>query len=72
MFADGKVEKHIVKRFSDLFQTKSKYYYYEEPNDEKGKGKMILREDIKCFEISPFPLREWEGCGKERVRELVR
>lgn len=59
-FVDGRVEKHLVKRFSDLSQTKSKYYYYEEPSDERGKGKTFLREDIMCFELSPYVLLDWE------------
>ena len=52
-FNDGRIEKHIIKRFSDLSQTKSRFYYYEEPNDEWGKGTTFKREDISCFEISP-------------------
>ena len=56
LFADGRMEKHLVKRFSDLSHTKSKYYYYEEPHHERGKGICILRDDICCFELSPFEL----------------
>lgn len=59
-FVDGRIEKHRVKRFSDLSQTKSKYYYYEEPHDMKGRGKTFLRDSIQCFEISPFELPDWE------------
>lgn len=59
-FVDGRVEKHRVKRFSDLSQAKSKYYYYEEPSDEKGRGKTFLREDVVCFEVSPYELLDWE------------
>lgn len=59
-FSDGRTEKHLIKRFSDLSQTKSKYYYYEELNDEHGKGTCFKRENISCFEISPYPLKEWE------------
>lgn len=59
-FVDGRIEKHRVKRFTDLSQTKSKYYYYEEPNDIKGKGKTFPREAIQCFEVSPYELPDWE------------
>lgn len=59
-FTDEHVEKHMVTRFTDLSQTKSQFYYYEEPNDEHGKGKTFRREDIICFEVSPYPLKEWE------------
>ena len=59
-FVDEHVEKHLVKRFSDLSQTKSQFYYYEEPNDEPGKGKTFRREDIQCFEVSFCPLQNWE------------
>lgn len=65
-FADGRIEKHRVKRFSDLSQTKSKYYYYEEPHVEKGKGKTFLREDIQCFEVSPYELPDWEKHLEEK------
>lgn len=59
-FADDHIEKHLVKRFSDLSQTKSKFYYYEETGDAPGKGRCFLREDINCFEVSPYPLPDWE------------
>ena len=59
-FVDGRIEKHLVKRFSDLSQTKCKYYYYEEPIHEKGKGKTFLREEIQCFEVAPYELADWE------------
>ena len=59
-FVDEHVEKHLVTRFSDLSQTKSQFYYYEEPGDEPGKGKTFRREDIQCFEVSFCPLQNWE------------
>lgn len=59
-FVDGRIEKHRIKRFSDLSQSKSKHYYYEEPHVEKGKGKTFLREEIQCFEVSPYELPDWE------------
>lgn len=59
-FNDDRIEKHRIKRFSDLSQTKSKYYYYEEPHDENGKGKSFLRDSIRCFELSPWELLDWE------------
>lgn len=61
LFADDRIEKHRVKRFSDLSQTKSKYYYYEEPHDTKGQGKSFLRDEIRCFEVSPYELTDWEA-----------
>ena len=65
-FTDGRREKRLVKRFSDLSQTKSAFYYYEEPGDEKGKGKKFRREEIHCFELSPWPLRDWEEDLEEK------
>lgn len=59
-FKDGKIEKHKIKRFSDLSQDRSRFYYYEELNDEWGKGKTFLREDVSCFELSPWELVSWE------------
>lgn len=59
-FTNKRVEKHLIKRFSDLSQTKSKYYYYEETYDERGKGKCFLREEIICFEVSPYELPQYE------------
>ncbi|MBQ8245822.1 MAG: hypothetical protein IJZ42_01700 [Lachnospiraceae bacterium] len=59
-FADEHVEKHMVTRFTDLSQTKSQFYYYEEPSDEPGKGKTFRREDIQCFEVSFCPRQNWE------------
>ena len=59
-FKNGKVEKHMIKRFSDLSQDKSMFYYYEELNDEHGKVKTFFREDVSCFELSPCELVNWE------------
>ena len=59
-FADEHVEKHMVTRFTDLSQTKSQFYYYEESHHEPGKGKTFRREDIQCFEVSFCPLQNWE------------
>jgi len=67
LFTDKRIEKHIVKRFSDLSQTKSKFYYYEEPHDTHGKGKSFLREDIICFELTAYKLHNWEkNCHGEQ------
>lgn len=60
LFTDNRIEKHIVKRFSDLSQTKSKFYYYEELHDIRGKGKTFLREDIICFELTSYEIRDLE------------
>ena len=59
-FLDGRIEKHRVKRFSDLSQANSAFYYYEEPGDEKGKGKTFRRDSILNFEVSPYELLDWE------------
>ena len=59
-FADEHVEKHMVTRFTDLSQTKSQFYYYEEPHHEPGKGKTFRRDEIKCFEVSFCPKQDWE------------
>ena len=59
-FQNGLIERHRVTRFSDLSETKSKYYYYEKPGDEHGKGKCVLRSEISCFEVSPTPLFDWD------------
>lgn len=60
LFQDGRIEKHVVKRFSNLSQTKSKFYYYEEFHHSHGKGVCVLRDDIVCFEIAPFPVQTCE------------
>ena len=59
-FADEHVEKHMVTRFTDLSQTTSRFYYYEEPHHEPGKGKVFCRDEIKCFEVSFCSLHNWE------------
>ena len=59
-FVDEHVEKHMVTRFTDLSQTKSQFYYYEEIHHESGKGKTFRRDEIKCFEVSFCPLQNWE------------
>ena len=59
-FVDEHVEKHMVTRFTDLSQTKSQFYYYEEPHHEQGKGQTFRRDEIKCFEVSFCPLQNWE------------
>ena len=59
-FADGRIERHKVKRFSDLSQTRSQSYYYEEPGDEWGKGKSFRRDEIRGFDVSPYPLQSWD------------
>lgn len=60
LFVNGRIERHQVKRFSDLSQTKSKDYYYEELHDAKGKGKTFPRDQIQFFEVSPCELPGWE------------
>lgn len=60
LFADGHIEKYMVSRFSDLSQTKSRFYYFEEPGTETGKGKTFRRDEIDCFELSYCPKLDWE------------
>lgn len=60
LFVDNHIEHHFIKRFSDLSQTKSKFYYYEEVDHKYGKGKCIKREDITCFEILPYRSPEYD------------
>ena len=67
-FVDGRIEKHRVKRFSDLSQAKSRYYYYEEPHHTRGQGKSFLREEIQCFEVSPYELPNWEEHLEEKEK----
>ena len=54
LFADDRYEVHLIKRFTNLSQTKSNFYYYEKPVDERGKGTSIPRSEIKCFEITTY------------------
>ena len=60
LFNDNHIEHHIITRFSDLSQTKSKFYYYEKPHHQSGKGVTFKREDITCFEILEYASAEWE------------
>ena len=59
-FKDALIERHRVTRFTNLWETENKYYYYEEPGDEYGKGKYVLRSEISYFEVSPTPLFDWD------------
>lgn len=59
-FKDEHIEHHIITRFSDISQTKSKFYYYEEHHHEYGKGICFKREDIICFEVSLSRIPEYE------------
>ena len=60
LYDDNHLEHHVISRFSDLSTSKSKFYYYEKPSDEYGKGTTFRRKDISCFEISYYPIREYE------------
>ena len=60
LYNDDNMEHHVITRFSDISTKKSRFYYYEKPNDEYGKGTTFRREDIKCFEILQYPSKEYE------------
>ena len=70
-YSDGRIEKLKVKRFSDLSQTKSAYYYYETPNHDWGHGKTIPRADISCFELSPWPLYDWDKEIEKKQNNII-
>ena len=56
LFHDGRMSRFVVKRFSDLFTDKSRFYYYEFYSDAPGKGTCIPRDSVRCVELSPFPV----------------
>ena len=60
LFADGHEEAYLVRQFSNISETKSKFYYYEKPNDEQGKGVCIKRESVDCFELTYYATKEWQ------------
>ena len=60
LYNDNRFEHQIISRFSDLSTTKSRFYYYEKPGDDYGKGTTFKREDIQCFEILLYPSQEYE------------
>ena len=51
LYVDDTHESIIVKRVSDI-SNKSRFFYYEQPNDERGKGTSIEKSKIKCFECN--------------------
>ncbi len=60
LYNDNRLEHHVISRFSDLSTAKSKFYYYEKPSDDYGKGTTFKREEIVCFEILLYPSKEYE------------
>ena len=72
LFKDGRIEHHLIKRFSDLSQEKSIFFYYEKYFDDYGKGTCFKRADIDCFEINPYELKEWEDHIERRFIERIR
>lgn len=54
LYEDKTVEGIVVKRFSDLSRTKSKFLYYEKPYDLPGKGTCVERDKVACFECNPL------------------
>lgn len=52
LYKDNRIDEKVITRFSDLSTHESSFYYYEEPNDERGKGTCIKRDDVKCVEIT--------------------
>lgn len=51
LYTDDTFQEIIIKRFSDVSTHKSNFYYYEELNDERGKGTCIRRNLVKCVEV---------------------
>ena len=51
LFNDNTKKDITIKRFIDLSTAKSKYYYYEQIHDMKGKGTTISKNIVKCIEI---------------------
>lgn len=60
LFTSGKTEIIEIKRFSDLSEKDSQYYYYETPSDTWGKGKCVPRDQVICFEIAPCIKADWQ------------
>lgn len=52
LYKDNRIDEKVITRFSDLSTHESRFYYYEESNDERGKGTCIKRDDVKCVEIT--------------------
>ena len=69
-FENGLIERHRVVRFSDLSETKSRFYYYETASDPPGHGRYLLRSEISCFEVSPTPLLEWDKHLRDDVSSV--
>lgn len=59
-FKDDRFARHVVKRFTNLSETKSKFYYYELVSDMHGKGTCIPRDSVRCIECAPNLLDDWE------------
>lgn len=53
LYKDKTVETITVKRVSNIAAT-SDFFYYEKPNDERGKGTCIKKDKIECWEVSPL------------------
>lgn len=51
LYTDKTVETITVKRVSNI-SAKSDFFYYEKPNDERGKGTCIKKEKIDCWEVT--------------------
>lgn len=60
LYTSGETEIIEIKRFSNLSENKSQFYYYERPGDDWGKGICIPREKVDCFEIAPCIKADWE------------
>ncbi len=51
LYTDNTFQEITIKRFSDISTHKANFYYYEKPNDERGKGTSINREQVCCVEV---------------------
>ncbi len=53
LYKDKTIDTITVKRVSNI-SAKSDFFYYEKPNDERGKGTCIKKDKIECWEVSPL------------------
>lgn len=51
LYTDNTFQEITIKRFSDISTHKANFYYYEKPNDERGQGTCINREQVCCVEV---------------------
>ena len=59
-FNDGHCERHFVVKVSDLSRVKSRFLYFETPNDAEGKGTCIERDKLICFVVSRYRVANYD------------